>query len=77
MNVWLQIISIPCLITIMVNYGINPIERAMDINLPKPFNCAFCLTWWGSLSFFMYQYGITGVLYASISTVIAAQIKFT
>jgi len=77
MNVWLLIVAIPCMVTIIVNYGIIPAADWLLMKLRKPFNCAFCLTFWTSLAIFVYQYGAEGVLYCAISTAIAAQIKFT
>lgn len=77
MNIWLQIVAIPSLATIMVNHGIIPLAKKAEINLYKPFNCAFCLSFWTSLCIFVFQFGTEGILYCSISTAIAAQIKFT
>lgn len=77
MNIWLQIVAIPSLVTIIVNHGIIPLAKIKAIKLLKPFNCAFCLSFWVSLCIFVYQFGAEGVLYSSISTAVAAQIKFT
>ena len=77
MNIWLQIIAIPCMVTIIVNHGTNPIADWLGIKLKKPLNCAFCLSFWCSFGIFVYQFGAVGVLYSAISTAIAAQIKWT
>jgi hypothetical protein len=77
MNIWLQIAAIPSTVTIIVNHGIIPLAKLLGITLYKPFNCAFCLSFWLALCIFVLQYGAEGALYASISTAIAAQIKWT
>jgi len=37
----------------------------------KPFKCDMCLTWWISIMPFMLLHGVYGILYASISAVLA------
>lgn len=52
-------------------YGPNPFNwRRL-----KPFDCAFCMSFWIGLGYFTYHYGFTGVLYASISTIIVALLE--
>jgi hypothetical protein len=54
-----------------VLYGPNPFNwRRL-----KPFDCAFCMSFWIGLGYFTYHYGLTGVLYASISTIIVALLE--
>lgn len=77
MNIWLQIAAIPSTVTIIVNHGLIPLAKQANWKLHKPFNCAFCLSFWVSLCIFVFQYGAEGAVYASISTAIAAQIKWT
>ena len=38
----------------------------------KPFKCERCLTYWISIIPFMVMYGFTGILYAAISSMVAA-----
>lgn len=77
MNILLQIAAIPSTVTILVNHLIIPLAKMLGVKLFKPLNCAFCLSFWVSLCIFVIQYGAEGFLYASISTAIAALIKWT
>ena len=52
-------------------YGRNP----FNWKRLKPLDCAFCMSLWIGLGYFTYHYGLTGVLYASISTIIVALLE--
>ena len=52
-------------------YGRNP----FNWKRLKPIDCAFCMSFWIGLCYFTYHYGLTGVLYASISTIIVALLE--
>jgi hypothetical protein len=78
-----EIIGIACLAIIIVNFG-KPADLfkrylyGSDYSKwkrMKPLDCAFCLSWWLGLSFFLYTYGWVGILYASIATVIVALLE--
>ena len=75
MNTWLQIISIPCLMTLIVRFGIEPLAHRLKIKLFKPINCAFCLTFWTSGLIFVYLYGWQGLLMCAVSTIAAGYIE--
>lgn len=79
----LQILGIASFSIILVNfgkpadymktflYGSNPFNwRRL-----KPFDCAFCMSFWMGLTYFTYFYGLPGILYASISTIIVALLE--
>lgn len=52
-------------------YGSNPFNwRRL-----KPLDCAFCMSFWMGLGYFTYNYGLSGILYASISTIIVALLE--
>jgi hypothetical protein len=78
-----EIIGIACLAIIIVNFGkpADLLKRYLYGNeyhkwkRMKPIDCAFCLSWWLGLSFFLYTYGWVGILYASIATVIVALLE--
>ena len=78
-----EIIGIACLSIIIVNFGkpADLLKRYLygsDFSKwkpMKPLDCAFCLSWWLGLSFFIYTYGLVGILYASIATVIVALLE--
>ncbi len=78
-----EIIGIACLSIIIVNFGkpADLLKRYLygsDFSKwkrMKPLDCAFCLSWWLGLSFFLYTYGWVGILYASIATVIVALLE--
>ncbi len=52
-------------------YGSNP----FNWQRMKPLDCAFCMSFWIGLAYFTYQYGLVGILYASISTIIVALLE--
>ena len=78
-----EIIGIACLAIIIVNFGkpADLLKRYLygsdysKWKRMKPLDCAFCLSWWLGLSFFLYTYGWVGILYASIATVIVALLE--
>jgi len=78
-----EIIGIACLSIIIVNFGkpadiLKRWKYGSDFSKwkrMKPFDCAFCLSWWMGVAYFVHQYGLVGILYASISTVIVALLE--
>lgn len=78
-----EIIGIACLAIIIVNFGkpADILKRLIYGNdfsnwrRMKPFDCAFCLSWWIGVLYFGLTYGFVGILYASISTVIVALLE--
>jgi hypothetical protein len=78
-----EILGIACLSIILVNFG-KPADIIKAIKYGrnpynwqrmKPLDCAFCMSWWIGVSYFIIQYGLVGVLYASISTIIVALLE--
>jgi hypothetical protein len=80
MNTILEIIGVACFAIILVNFGkpADYLKRFIYGSNPyhwqsmKPLDCAFCMSWWIGLTFFLFTYGWVGILYASISSVIVA-----
>ena len=80
MELILKIIGIASLAIIIVNFGkpADILKALIYGNNPyhwqrmKPLDCAFCLSWWMGVVYFVYYYGLTGLLYAAISAVIVA-----
>jgi hypothetical protein len=79
----LEILGIASLSIILVNFG-KPADiiktflygpNPFNWRRLKPFDCAFCMSFWIGLGYFTYHYGLTGVLYASISTIIVALLE--
>lgn len=79
----IEILGIACLSIILVNFG-KPADIIKGIKYGqnpynwqrmKPLDCAFCMSWWIGVSYFIIQYGLVGVLYASISTIIVALLE--
>jgi hypothetical protein len=79
----LQILGIASFSVLLVNfakpadiiktflYGSNPFNwRRL-----KPLDCAFCMSFWIGLGYFTYHYGLTGILYASIATIVVALLE--
>lgn len=79
----LEIIGISCLAIVIVNFGkpADYVKRYLYGNKyanwkrVKPLDCAFCLSFWLGVVFFIHEYGIVGILYACISTVIVAIVE--
>ena len=74
-HVTFNIIGIACFAYIFVYSFVHAIERLLKTNVGKPFNCPLCLSWWFGLAYFMPQYGFEGILYASITSVLAGAIE--
>tara|TARA_R110000822_G_scaffold65772_1_gene160911 strand:+ start:2830 stop:3057 length:228 start_codon:yes stop_codon:yes gene_type:complete len=64
----IQILGFACL-----GHLITDFISSFDLpELPeKPFKCDMCLTFWLSIGPLMFLHGFTGILYASISAVVA------
>jgi len=80
MNTILEIIGVACFAIILVNFG-KPADLLKQFiyghnpynwQRMKPLDCAFCMSWWIGVIFFVITYGFVGVLYASISSIIVA-----
>jgi len=61
--------------TLLVRFIIEPYARQIQVKLRKPFNCAFCLTFWSSGLIFVYLYGWQGILMCAVSTIAAGYIE--
>jgi hypothetical protein len=79
----IEILGIACLSIILVNFG-KPADLIKTLKYgPNPYNwqrmkpldCAFCMSWWIGIAYFIIQYGLIGILYASISTIIVALLE--
>ena len=79
----IEILGIACLSIIVVNFG-KPADLIKTLKYgPNPYNwsrmkpldCAFCMSWWIGIAYFIIQYGLIGILYASISTIIVALLE--
>lgn len=78
-----EIIGMACLAIIIVNFGkpadiLKRLIYGKDFSTwkrMKPLDCAFCLSWWMGVAYFTTTYGLVGILYASISTVIVALLE--
>jgi len=64
----LQIVGFACLGHLVTDFITN-----FDLpELPnKPFRCDMCMTYWISIIPLMVQFGLKGVLYAAISSIVA------
>jgi len=79
----LEILGMACFSVILVNFAkpADFIKTMMWGENPfywhrlKPLDCAFCMSWWMGATYFIYNYGLAGVLYASIATVVVALLE--
>tara|TARA_R110000868_G_C10382045_1_gene719466 strand:+ start:143 stop:370 length:228 start_codon:yes stop_codon:yes gene_type:complete len=68
MNTIIEILGFACLGHLLTDFIVS-----LDLQeLPeKPFKCDMCVTFWLSIAPLMFLHGFTGILYASISAVVA------